>query len=136
MRTLVCGTLLIIMPFGGMRVTCVDAPPGASGSIASAETLSDCERLCPLHKPSADPSVPSADPSVTAGTPSGTDTGSGCALSTDGASLSILGSVAILRPEEPLRVPVTVSAVPADGPRFYLDPTLTHLGPPPKPQAL
>ena len=129
MRTLVLGTLLAIMPFGGIRVICLDLPTDVSRSSAPADRRSDCERLCPLHRPSD-------TPSLTAGTPSSTESDSECGLSADGSSLSVSATIAVLRPQEPRQVPLVVSAVWADSPRFYLEPALAHLGPPPKPQAL
>jgi len=124
----VLGTLLILMPFSGIRVICIDAPTDEKRPSAPTETLSDCERLCPLHQPSGTPS--STD---SAGS---TESGSGCALSTDASSLSIVASIAVPRPQEPLQVALVASAASADSPRFYLEPALAHLGPPPKPQAL
>lgn len=121
MRTLVLGTLLVILPFSGMRVICVGVPTDVSPSNARTEQGTDCERLCPLHLPSVAPSSPD---------------GSDCALSSDASSLGIFASIAVLQPQEPLHVPLVVSAVSADAPRFYLEPALPHLGPPPKPQAL
>ncbi len=129
MRKLVLAALLVVLPFSGMRVVCVDSPTPVSGSAASTETVVDCERLCPLHPPSD-------TPAMTPGTRSGTETGSDCALSTDGASFSILATVAVLWPHESLEVPLAVSAVSAASPRFYLDPELAHVAPPPRPRAL
>lgn len=119
------GTLLVVLPFGGLRVICIDPATDVSHSTAPTETASDCERMCPFHPPS-----------VTSGTPSSTQSSSDCALSADGSSLSIFANIAVLRPQEPLVVPVAVTAVPADSPNFYREPQLAHLGPPPKPQAL
>jgi hypothetical protein len=127
MRRLVLGTLLVITPFSGMRVICIDSPTDMSGSSANIQNITDCERLCPLHPPPDAPSSP---------TPSGTQNDSDCALSTDTISLSIVASTAVLRPQEPQQVPLVVSAVSADAPWFYQEPALSHLGPPPKPQAL
>jgi hypothetical protein len=122
MRKLVFGTLLVLMPFSGMRVICVGLPTDVSASKARTETGTDCERLCPLHPPSA--------------APSGSQNGSDCALSSDASSIGIFASIAVPQPQEPLHVPVVVSEVSADAPRFYLEPALAHLGPPPKTQAL
>lgn len=58
-----------------------------------------------------------------------------CALSSD-AALQMLGTIAVLRPAEPLTVPYVVSDAPAYATAFYAEPALVHVGPPPKPQAL
>jgi len=129
MRTLALAALLVVLPFSGMRVICIDSPQDVSGSTGRAETVSDCERLCPLHRPSETaPAVPAA--------PSGPEDDSDCALSTDASSLSISASIAVQRPREPLQVPLVVSDAPAESHRFYLEPELAHLAPPPKPPAL
>lgn len=127
MRKLVFGTLIVIMPFSGVRVICIDSPTDVSESTAHTEEMTDCERLCPLHPPSGTPSRT---------TPSSTENGSDCALSTDGASLSIVASSAVPRPQEPLPVPLVSAPTYSEAPRFYSEPALAHLGPPPKPQAL
>jgi hypothetical protein len=122
MRRLVLGTLIVIMPFSGMRVICVDSPEEATTSSAPSREVSECERLCPLHQPSD--------------TPSSTKTDQGCALSADGCSLIAFASIAAFQPQEPPQVPLVVLAVYAESPRFCLEPELAPVGPPPKPQAL
>ena len=116
------GMLLVITPFSGIRVSCIDAPTDVSGRLsAPTEIGADCERLCPLRQASST---------------ANTEGGSGCALSADVSSLSLFASIAVLGSPEPLQIPLVVPAVYADSPRFYLEPDLAHLGPPPKPEAL
>jgi hypothetical protein len=122
MRKLVLGTLLVFLPFSGMRVICIGSPTDVSASNARTETGADCERLCPLHPSSVAPSSP--------------EDGSDCALSSDASSLGIFASIAVLQLQEPLHVPLVSAPTYSDVPRFYLEPALAHLGPPPKPQAL
>lgn len=129
MRRLALGALLVVLPFSGIRVICIDSPVDVSGSTAPTETLTDCERLCPLQRPSD-------TPSITAGPSSSTKSDSDCALSPGASSISLSASIAVLRPHEPLQVPLAVSAAPAESPRFYLEPELAHLAPPPKLEAL
>ncbi len=122
MRRLVLGTLIVIMPFSGMRVICADPPAEATTSSAPSVEASDCERLCPVHRPSD--------------TPSSTKNDRGCALSADDCSLIAFATVAVFRPQEPPQVPLVVPAVYAESPRFCLEPELAPAGPPPRPQAL
>ena len=134
MRALVLvalGTLLLVLPFGGVRVVCFDSPrPEAPTSAAKAEAISDCERMCPFHPPADEPSGPTVTSS------SGAEEDTGCALASDSMSVSMFGNVAVLRPAQPLVVPHVVSDVAAAAPWFYSEPTLAHLAPPPKHQAL
>ena len=111
MRGFVLSALLLTLPFGGMRVICVDAS-------APPEPGSDCERLCPLHHVS------------------GTSGDSNCALSTDSSSLIVFASIVAVEPEQPASMPSIVSAVSADAPRCCLEPELAHHVPPPKLQIL
>lgn len=116
MRRFALGTLLVIMPFGGIRVMCVDSPRDVGLSSAPTETGANCERLCPLHQPSM----------------TDTESSSDCALSADASSLNVFASIAALRPQGPLQEPSGVAPTYADSPRFYLEPELAHPGPPPK----
>jgi hypothetical protein len=111
MRGFVLSALLLTLPFGGMRVICVDAstPP---------ETGSDCERLCPLHHVS------------------GTSGDANCALTTDSSSLIVFASTAAVAPEQPASMSSIESVVSADAPRRCLEPELAHHVPPPKLQIL
>jgi hypothetical protein len=111
MRGFVLSALFLTLPFTGMRVICVDAG-------APAETVSDCERLCPLHHVS------------------GTSGSSNCALSTDSSSLIVSASTVAIEPEQPERMTSVGSAVAADSPRCCLEPELAHHVPPPKLQIL
>lgn len=116
------GMLLTIMPFSGMRVICIDSPMNVeSVSTVHTEGDADCERLCPLHQPSSTATK---------------EEGSDCALSADASSLSLFASIAVLRHQEPLPVPLVTATTYSDSPRIYSEPKLAQLGPPPKPQAL
>ena len=127
MRRLVLGTLLVLTPFAGIRVICVDSPLESSHPVARVEAVSDCERLCPLHPPSSSPDAES---------PGDTQSSSDCALSVDGATMSVVLSAAVPRPQVAFPVSALATVVVADSPRLYVEPALAHLGPPPKPQAL
>jgi len=106
-RNLVLSALLVVMPFSGIRVICVDAN-------APADTRSDCEQLCARHHLS------------------GTGSSSNCTLSTDSSSLIIFASTAAAGPEEPLCAPLVASAVFTDSTQCCPEPELAHRVPPPK----
>jgi hypothetical protein len=128
MRKFALGALLVVMPFGGIRVICAGSPMEPSHPAARVEAVSDCERLCPLHPPSAAPSE-SDDLSLDANA-------SDCALSVDGATMSVVVSTAVPRPHAVFPVPAVASALPADSGSSYVGPALPHLVPPPKSRAL
>ena len=131
LRTLTLGALLLVLPFGGVRVVCFDSPrPEVPASSAQAAAISDCERMCPFHPPADEPSGPAAT------SPSGAEEDTGCALSSDSMSVSMFGNIAMLRSAQPLVVPYVVSDVVAAAPWFYSEPALAHIAPPPKHQAL
>jgi hypothetical protein len=132
MRRLVLVTLLVTMPFSGMRVICIDSPTDISCASARTETETgaDCVRMCPPHEPSG-------TPPVAEGNPDPPQNSSDCALSADASYVSsIVAGVAIARPHEPLHVTMVASAVHARSPRFGLEPDLAPLAPPPKLRAL
>jgi hypothetical protein len=136
LRSLALGTLLLVLPFSGIRVICIEAVPAVSDPAATAdgeteaEALTDCERLCPFHPP-ASVQVLHAD---AASAPS--DEESDCGLSSDAAALQMMGTIAVLRSAPPLTVPYVVADIVAAAAVFYSDPALTHFAPPPRPQAL
>lgn len=131
MRILAVGALLVVLPFGGVRVVCFDSPrPEAPASSAEAEAISDCERMCPFHPPADEPSGPAATSS------SGSDEGTGCALSSDSMSVSMFGNIAVLRPAEPLQAPAGASPAIVTARHIYLEPDLSGVAPPPKSFAL
>jgi len=114
MRSAILGVLIAIMPFGGMRVICVDGPADAPAAHATAAAADDCTTVCELHR---------AD---------GSRDGERCALSTDAASTLVMGGVAVMRPHMPLPLP-TVTRVAVLDPRVpLLDPDLPHVAPPPR----
>ena len=137
LRSVALGMLLLVLPFSGIRVICVESSavqdePAAADTQAAAEErpLTDCERLCPYHPPAsvqglhADAAAPASDEE------------SDCALSSDAAALQMLGTIAVLRSAEPLTVPYVVSDAPVYSTPFYAEPALIHLGPPPKARSL
>ena len=131
MRTLALGALLFVLPFGGVRVVCFDSPrPEAPTSSAKAEAISDCERMCPFHPPTDEPS----GPAVTSA--SGAEEDTGCALSSDSMSVSMFGNIAVLRSAEALPAPAGASSVLVAAQHIYLEPDLSGVAPPPKPLAL
>ena len=131
MRILAVGALLIVLPFGGVRVVCFDSPrPEAPASSAEAEAIADCERMCPFHPPADEPSGPAATSS------SGSDEGTGCALSSDSMSVSMFGNIAVLRAAEPLQAPGGASPALVAAQHIYLEPDLSGVAPPPKSSAL
>lgn len=121
MRKFVPWALLLVLPFSGIRVICIDSPTDVSGSSARTEHGSDCERLCPLHESASNDSSEN-DPD--------------CSLSADASSLSVFASITIPRPQELLQITLRAVATYADSPRFYIEPGLAHLSPPPKPKVL
>ena len=126
--------LLLVLPFGGIRVICVEPAIESSAAAArtagesadSAQPLTDCERLCPFHPPAdlhaSDPDAAAAD----------TARESDCALSSDAAALQMMGTIAVLRSAPLLAVPETVSDLVAVAPALYAEPSLALLAPPPK----
>jgi len=135
LRRLAIGALLLVLPFSGIRVICVEAvptvidPASDAGAEVAATTrpLTDCERLCPFHPP-AGMQAPHADAASTA-----SDEDSDCALSSDAAALQMMGTIAVLRPAQPVAVPHVVSDAPVFTSSVYSEPTLALLAPPPKP---
>jgi hypothetical protein len=121
MRRLAAGLVLVILPFSGVRVICVEVPADAAAPQApsqQADDISDCEHLCALHH------VTSSD----------ADSGSGtrCALSADPSCFNLSGTLAIVPAYQPFTVSIVASAIAVDAPQFYLEPAVAHLGPPPK----
>jgi hypothetical protein len=135
LRSLAFVALLIVLPFSGIRVICVESPARSDdpatpdATIAAEETLTDCERLCPLHPPSSVPAVHDGQQSS-----SGTDTD--CALSSDAAALQMLGTIAVLRPQAALHVPDLATDAPVARSSVYVEPAIALLAPPPKSSAL
>jgi hypothetical protein len=136
LRSISLGVLLLVLPFSGIRVICIEspAPDGYSAEpaphTAKSPPLSECERLCPFHPPESVQAL-HADAASAA-----SDEESDCALSSDAAALEMMGTIAVLQSAPPLTVPYVVADVVAAAPAFYSDPPLTHFAPPPKLQAL
>lgn len=133
MRTLALWGLLLVLPFGGIRVMCFESSIGEGRPATAAEAMSDCERMCPLHPPE---DAASEHPAAVTSEAAASDTEPGCALSSDASTLTALGSIAVLRAEQPLHVPAGVSIAGVDSPRFYVAPSLADPAPPPKSPAL
>jgi hypothetical protein len=131
LRSFAFVALLVVLPFSGIRVICVDpaaagADPAASPETKAAEeTLTDCERLCPFHPPGS-------MRALHADSQSSSDEDADCALSSDAAALQMLATIAVLRPTQPLVVPDVVSETPAAASAAYTEPALANLAPPPK----
>ena len=130
MRRLVLGAMVALAPFTGIRVVCVESPaPEPARKVAEAEPLSDCERLCPLHRPadtsnaSSDGGMPQDDTDTT--TPD-------CAFSTDGFSIGLMTTWDLSNAMIVIDAPVGVAAAYPPIVGFYDEPALTLLGPPPK----
>ena len=136
LRSFALGTLLLVLPFTGIRVICIESTPAITDPLAPTATqsasapLTDCERLCPFHPPAF------LDAPATEAAASRSDEESDCALSSDAAALQMLGTIAVLRPAPPLVVPDVVSDAPISPTAFYAEPALTRLGPPPKAPSL
>ena len=113
-RGVLLWALIAVLPFGGMRVMCVQAPPAAPGA-AQHEHGSDCERLCPLPEASAR----SAD-------------GSECSMSVDNSLIVLAAAVAT----SPAGGATPAIVVPQhdfiDYPSLYDAPGLSRTTPPPK----
>ena len=136
LRSLAFVALLVVLPFSGIRVICIDSPvpegysadPATHTGVA-ATTLTDCERLCPFHPPGS-VQAPHADAASTS------DEDADCALASDAAALQMLGTIAVLRPAAAVAMPDVVSDAPVLTLSVYSEPALALLAPPPKSQAL
>ena len=130
LRSLAFVALLVVLPFSGIRVICLDSA-AAGADAASPETqtaeesLTDCERLCPFHPPA---SLPTLD----ADEQSSSEEDGDCALSSDAAALQMLATIAVLRPAQVISVPLVVSDAPVFTSSVYSEPALPLLAPPPK----
>jgi hypothetical protein len=130
LRALPLGALLLVLPFGGVRVVCFDSPrPEAPAASAKAEAISECERMCPFHPPADE----SSGPAMTSAPGAEEDTG--CALSSDSMSVNMFGNIAVLRSAEALPAPTGASPALVAALHVYLEPDLSGVAPPPKPLA-
>lgn len=121
-RRVVLWALVAVLPFSGMRVMCIDPPAAATSSIeradetsatGHAEHTSECDRLCPLPRRSANDDRD-------------------CALTVDGSLLIMVAGGAVFPIQEPPRAPATARHRFSDPPQLYLEPGLARLNPPPK----
>ena len=135
LRSLAFVVLLVVLPFSGIRVICLDSAAAGADSAAVPETqaaeatLTDCERLCPFHPPASIQTLHAASQSSS-------DEDADCALSSDAAALQMLATIAVLRPAHLVSVPYVVSDAPVLTSSVYSEPALALLAPPPKPIAL
>jgi hypothetical protein len=120
MRALLASILLIVLPFSGIRVICVDDAEEASVSAPGAEpemdqqAIEDCRRICALHHPRP---VPAEED---------------CAITVDPTSLTMLGGVAVLPAIDAAAAPFATPHVYFERLHGYVEPGLAHLSPPPK----
>lgn len=112
-RKLLISALLLIMPFSGMRVICLEPAGEPSGLGDHAESGTDCDRICALHRPDGGEQ-------------------SSCALTADASALMMFACAAVLPSQQPMRAPVVVFVHDEDAPQLYLEPGLAQLSPPPK----
>lgn len=134
LRSLAFVSLLVVLPFSGIRVICIDSAAAGADSAtpethAAEATLTDCERLCPFHPPA---SMHTLD----ADAQSSSDEDVDCALSSDAAALQMLATIGVLRPAHLVSVPYVVSEAPVFTSSVYSEPVLALLAPPPKSIAL
>jgi hypothetical protein len=114
LRGVLLWALILVLPFGGMRVMCVEAPLLAPGA-AHHQHGSDCERLCPLPEPVASPRD-----------------GSDCSMSVDNSLIVI--SAAVCTSPMAMVTPAIDAAQHdfSDHPARYHAPGLSPTTPPPK----
>ena len=127
-RLFVVTALLVILPFSGIRVICFELPAEESAAAVADHELTDCERLCALHRPADAPSPP-----VTS-TSDDSDGREVCALTADGAILDCVSfsAIAVVRAQPPAETPAIARNLYVDSSRLHLDPALAPAGPPPK----
>jgi hypothetical protein len=113
-RKVLLWALVVVMPFGGMRVMCVEAPLAATTAAVHAHD-SDCERLCPL-------------PPAVANSGNGSD----CAMTVDNSLIIMAAAVAVFPVQPPLAHATFVQHEFADPSRRYLEPWLAQPNPPPE----
>jgi hypothetical protein len=120
MRRFAAGLVLFILPISGVRVICVEVPVDAAASPDAAPTpaADDCERLCALRH--------------VAHTDSNDGRGSHCALSTNPSCFDIFGNIAVFHAPDAFEVSLVATPLVDHAPALYLEPSLTHLGPPPR----
>lgn len=114
MKRRVALALLVVIPFSGMRVICVDQPTEAVATTAHIGSSDDCDRLCVIHHPAN----------------SGNDTN--CSLSADASSLIVVAGIAVIPAEQTLGRPTVVPHTYIEAPQLYLEPGLAHRNPPPE----
>ena len=129
-RLSVVTALLVILPFSGIRVICFELPAEESATAAAEHELTDCERLCALHREDETPAAQSPEPG--ADTPREV-----CALTAEGAILDCVSfsAIAVVRAQQPADSRAIASNLYVDSSRLHLDPALAPAGPPPKQRA-
>jgi hypothetical protein len=112
MRTILLWTLLVLLPFNGLWLVCVDRTPVAPVA-AVAQDSAACRQACAVHR-------------ATAGGPI-------CLLTADGTSWTIvLFGVAVLPPQAELRLAIVSTGFRPEPLAPYAEPGLAHFSPPPE----
>ena len=121
MRRFAAGLVLLVLPFSGVRVICVETAtdPASTTEVISTPATDDCARLCALpHRLAASGSEPGS--------------GSQCALSTNPSCFDMFGNIAVAQAPQSFHIaPVTAPFV-EHAAALYLEPSLSQPGPPPK----
>lgn len=121
-RSVLLWALVAVMPFSGMRVMCIDPPMSRpvpveqaeqAAAPAPAEHASDCDRLCPFPRRTADDDAE-------------------CIVNVAPSSLIVIAGIGLFQVQEAPRARAAPRYHFADSPQMYLDPALTRLNPPPK----
>ena len=119
MRKLSVLALLFVLPFGGMRMICADAPstahdPEKTAFATQTTQDADCERICALHKP-------------------GDSGNEHCSLTGgDSALVMAIGVGGMTANHAVAPAPATADHAYLEFTPIYLEPALTLQSPPPK----
>lgn len=139
-RLSVVTALLVVLPFSGIRVICFELPAEESIAAADDHEMTDCERLCALHREDETPALGSrllALAKAQSPEPRADTTREVCALTAGGALLDCVSfsAIAVVRAHAPAHTPAIARNLYVDSSRLHLDPALAPAGPPPKPRA-
>jgi len=111
-RKLLISALLLVIPFSGMRVICLERAPERGATVHVAGEA-DCDQICAVR-------------------PGTGANGSECALMADASALIVFAAAAVLPSQQPMRAPAAVLVEATEASDFYLEPGLAHLSPPPR----
>jgi hypothetical protein len=136
-RLFVVTALLVILPFSGIRVICVELPAEDSATEAADHELTDCEQLCALHRDDETAALGSrllALAKAQSPEPEAETMREVCALTADGAILDCVAfsAIAVVAAQQPEETPAIARNLYVDSSRLHLDPALAPAGPPPK----